>query len=195
MAPPDPAVIGMIGCGLQAYAHLDAFRDLYPGLQHVLAFSRSRGSAEKLAAAATALTAAVVDDANAILTRADIVISMVPGAPGLRPFLDARRLKPVSFACAVDTGRSWMPESLPAFDMLATDSLAQSTAPYDVDGNPVTTARFETDLVQLADRQGLAAATKRSLFCFRGVSLADLALAGLVVAKAKASGRGLTLPR
>ena len=197
MAPADPAVIGMIGCGLQAHAHLDAFRDLYPGLQHVLAFSRSRGSAEKLAAAAVAagLTAAVVADADTILAQADIVISMVPGALGLRPFLDARKMKPVAFACAVDIGRSWLPESLPAFDMLVTDSLAQSTAPYDVDGNPVTTAQFETDLVQLAGRTGLAAATRRSFFCFRGVSLADLALAGLVVGKAKASGRGLTLPR
>lgn len=197
MAPADPAVIGMIGCGLQAYAHLDAFRDLYPGLRHVLAFSRSRVSAERLAGAAVAagLTAEVVGDADAILTRADVVISMVPGAPELRPFLDARLMKKVSFACAVDIGRSWLPESLPAFDMLATDSLAQSTAPYDVDGNPVKTVRFETDLVHLAGRVGLAAAGRRSFFCFRGVSLADLALAGLVVAKAKASGRGMILPR
>ncbi len=134
-------------------------------------------------------------DADIILKQSDIVISMVPGAPGLRPFLDARLMKPVSFACAVDIGRSWLPETLTAFDMLATDSLAQSTAPYDVDGNPVTNVRFETDLVQLADRAGLAAATRRSFFCFRGVSLADLALAGLVVARAQATGRGTTLPR
>jgi alanine dehydrogenase len=197
LAPLDTRTIGFVGCGLQAHAHLAAFHDLYPGLTTALMLSRSRGSAERLAeaAAARALASAIVDDADTLLDRADIVISMVPAAPGLRPFLDARRMKPAAFATAVDTGRSWLPEALPAFDILATDSLAQSQAPYDVDGQPVTSVRFGHDLAALVQTPLADAGTKRSLFCFRGFALADLALAHLVLEKARAGGVGISLPR
>jgi alanine dehydrogenase len=197
LAPQDARTIGFVGCGLQAHAHLAAFHDLYPGLSTALMLSRSRGSAERLAEAAATrgLTTEIVDDADALLTRADIVISMVPAAPGLRSFLDARRMKPAAFAAAVDTGRSWRPEALPAFDILATDSLAQSQAPYDVDGQPVTNVRFGHDLTTLSQTPPAGADEKRSLFSFRGFALADLALAHLVLEKARAAGIGTSLPR
>jgi alanine dehydrogenase len=197
LAPPQPATIGFIGCGLQAHAHLAAFRDLYPGLTTLLAYSRSRASAEDLskAAIASGLSTEVVGDAATVLSRSDIVISTVPGAPGLRPFLDARAMKPQAFASAVDIGRSWIPESLPAFDVLVTDSLAQSKAPYDIDGNPVKTVTFGYDLAGLASAPHPTSANSRSFFCFRGFALADLALANLVFKRATERGIGTTLPR
>ncbi|MGO4403749.1 ornithine cyclodeaminase family protein [Bosea sp. RAF48] len=198
LAPAAPQTIGFVGCGLQAHAHLAAFHDLYPGLTNALMLSRSRSSAERLAEAARAagLAAAdIVDDADALLARSDIVISMVPGAAGMTPFLDAKRLKPNALAVAVDTGRSWKPETLPAFDLLATDSLEQSRAPYGADGNPVTTVTFQQDLIGLAAAPQPNAATGRALFAFRGVAFADLALAHLAVARARAQGLGTALPR
>lgn len=197
LAPATPRTIGFVGCGLQAHAHLAAFRALYPGLSTALAMSRSRASAERLAEAArtTGLTAQVLDDADTLLAESDIVISMVPGGPGMTPFLDARRLKPVAFAAAVDTGRSWLPETLPAFDVLATDSLQQSHAPYDAAGNPVTTVSFGHDMTELAGAPHPTAPAGRSFFGFRGVALADLALTHLVVEKARAKGLGTRLPR
>lgn len=196
MAPAEPRTIGFVGCGLQAHAHLAAFLSLYPRLSTVLALSRSRASAERLAETARArgLDADVVSEAATLLARSDVVVSMVPGAPGLRPFLDARLMKPSAFAAAVDIGRSWIPESLPAFDVLATDSLEQSKAPYDVDGNPVTTVTFGHDLVGLAGGAG-AARDRRAFFCFRGFAIADLALAHLAVARARERGIGTDLPR
>lgn len=197
LAPATPRSIGFVGCGLQAHAHLAAFHDLYPGLTSALMLSRSRSSAERLAEAAAAhgFATEIVGDADALLARSDLVVSMVPAAPGLRPFLDARHMKPISFAAAVDTGRSWLPEALPAFDLLVTDSLAQSQAPYDVEGHPVTTARFGHDLAGLSQAPPGDAGTKRSLFCFRGFALADLALAHLVLERARAAGIGTSLPR
>jgi len=197
LAPRAPATIGFVGCGLQAYAHLSAFLDLYPGVTTALALSRSRSSAERFAQAASdrGLTSEIVADAGTLLSRSDIVISMVPGAPGLEPFLDARLMQPNACAVAVDIGRSWIPASLPAFDVLATDSLAQSKAPYDVDGNPVTTVTFGHDLVELADAAHPTAHGARSFFCFRGFALADLALASLVVGRARERGIGTLLPR
>ena len=196
LAPPSPRAIGLVGCGLQARAHLAAFLDLYPGLAHVVAFSRSAASAEGLAGAARALglSAETTDDADALLATCDLVVSTVPGAPGLEPFLDARRMKPVSFASAVDTGRSWLAASLAAFDLLATDSLDQSKAPYDVRGESVTTVAFSHDLASLAARAPGHPRNKRALFCFKGFALADMILADLVLRRARATGTGLSLP-
>lgn len=197
LAPRAPTTIAFVGCGMQARTHLDAFLDLFPGLNTVLALSRSRSSAESFAhfAEEKSLATEVLDDPDELLSRCDIVISMVPGAPGLQPFLDARKLKPKAFACAVDIGRSWIPEGLTAFDVLATDSLAQSHAPYDVNSNPVTTASFGYDLVGLAAGRHPTAPEKRSLFCFRGFALADLALAIVVLERARELSVGKKLPR
>jgi ornithine cyclodeaminase/alanine dehydrogenase len=197
LAPPEPKTIGFVGCGLQAHAHLAAFRDLYPGLTGALMLSRSRGSAERLAEAARAsgLGAEIVDAADALLARCDIVISMVPGAPGLKAFLDAGRLPAHAFVAAVDIGRSWIPATLPAFNLLVTDSLAQSQAPYDVDGRPVATAAFQDDLIRLSAAGSAPIAPRRTLFCFRGLAIADLALANLALQHARAAGIGTRLER
>lgn len=197
LAPPEPKTIGFVGCGLQAQAHLAAFVDLYPGLRTALMLSRSRGSAERLAAAARArgLAAEVLDDADALLARCEIVISTVPGAAGLTAFLDAGRLPAAAFVAAVDIGRSWIPETLPAFDIFVTDSLAQSKAPYDVDGRPVETAAFQDDLIRLASAPPVSHPPRRALFCFRGLALADLALASLALRKARAAKIGTRLER
>jgi ornithine cyclodeaminase/alanine dehydrogenase len=197
LAPAAPRTIGFVGCGLQAHAHLAAFHDLYPGLTDTLMLSRSRSSAERLAEAARTIGLAteILEDPDALLARCDIVISTVPGAAGMAPFLDAHKLNANAFAAAVDTGRSWKPETLPAFDLLATDSLEQSRAPYDVDGNPVSTAVFQHDLIGLAGVPQPMAAAGRSLFAFRGVAFADLALAYLAVTQARAQGLGTALTR
>lgn len=197
LAPANPRTIGFVGCGQQAYAHLEAFLDLYPGLTTALLLSRSRASAERLAEAAASrgLSAEIASAADQVLSRSDIVISMVPGAPGLEPFLDATRMPAASFACAVDIGRSWRPETLTAFDFLATDSLAQSTAPYDVNSKPVETVRFQDDLIHIVQRGSALDRPSRAMFCFRGFALADLALAGLTVRKAREAGIGTRLRR
>ena len=197
LAPARPRTIGFVGCGRQAFAHLDAFADLFPGLETALAHSRREASARRLAEAADeiGMSGEVTPDASELLRRCDIVISMVPGAPGLSPFLDARLMPEHAFASAVDIGRSWLPASLGAFDVLATDSLDQSKAPYDVDTKPVEGVAFATDLPRMASGAWAMAGPGRAMFCFRGLGIADLALAGLVVAWARARGIGTRLPR
>ncbi len=196
LAPAEARTIGMVGCGAQAHAHLDAFTDLFPGLKKLIAHSRSLSSAQKLADAASAkgLAAEVADEADALVAQSDIIISMVPVAPGMRGFLDARKLKADAFVAAVDIGRSWVAESFAAFDLLATDSRTQIQTPYDASGKAVEGAKFQTDLVAIS---GLDAARRsgRNLFCFRGFALGDMALANAVYLQAQACPAGLELRR
>lgn len=177
MVAGEPRVLAFAGCGAQARSHLEAFRDLFPSLAQVLCHSRSPASAEALAGLAKGrgLQAEVVADPDALLRRADIVISTVPAAPGLSPTLDAAAMKADAMAVMVDLGRSWKPGSLSGFSRIATDSLEQMRHPFDAAGRPVEGAEITLDL--LSD---LSPADSRQAFCFRGHAAGDLAAAVLV---------------
>ncbi|MGX1350563.1 alanine dehydrogenase [Bradyrhizobium elkanii] len=197
LAPDAPKTIGLVGCGLQALSHLDAFIDLFPSLRRIHLLSRSVRSAERIATAASEkqLDAIIATDPDALLSESEIVVSTVPSSPGFKPFLDARSLPPSSFASAVDGGRSWRPETLTAFDRLFTDSLQQSTSPADASERPVESPRFDGDLVHLASGSSRSPPPIRALFAFRGFVIADLALAELAIRKARDLGIGTILPR
>jgi ornithine cyclodeaminase/alanine dehydrogenase len=196
LAPPAPRVLGFIGCGAQAYAHLTAFRALYPSLERVAAYSRSSASAAALAAEAGrhGLAASVSADAEQAVRDSDILVTTVPASAGFVPFLDAGWLKANAFVSAVDVGRSWMPDRLDQFDAIATDSMVQTEAAPAADGNLVG-KRFDFDLAGLATGTQTATAGGRMLFSFKGFALGDLALAKLVYDKAVRCRLGTLLDR
>lgn len=197
LAPEAPESIGLVGCGLQALSHLDAFVDLLPSLHKVYLFSRSSRSAEAVAAAAAEKhrEPIISDDPDMLVRKSDIVISMVPGSPDLQSFLDARLLRSSSFVSAVDGGRSWRSDTLTSFDRLVTDSLEQSVSPVDAASLPLKHIVFNEDLRHLTSGSSESRLRKRALFAFRGFSVADLALADLALRQARALGIGSTLPR
>ena len=88
-----------------------------------------------------------------------------------------------------------MPESLPIFDRLVSDSLVEFGAPHGIDGKPVRTVACHDDLIRLSTVPAGAPAGERTMFCFRGFALADLALADLVLRKVRAAGIGTRLGR
>ena len=137
LAPRSPASIGFIGCGAQAQAYLAAFRALYPQLGAIHAFSRTHASAKALAAQAHAagLQGVATRSPEDVVRQSDILVTSVPAAPGLAPFLDPGWLKPDAFVAAVDVGRSWLATNLDAFAVLATDSMSQADMLAGTDGN------------------------------------------------------------
>ncbi|MGL9623922.1 hypothetical protein QRQ56_38835 [Bradyrhizobium sp. U531] len=197
LAPEEPATLGLVGCGLQALSHIDAFADLFPSLRKIHLLSRTVLSAERAATAASQkrLDPIVTNNPDLLLSESEIVITMVPGSPGLKPFLDARLLPVPSFVSAVDGGRSWRPETLTAFDICVTDALEQSSSPVDASDRYVESIKFQDDLVHLACRSPQRLASTKALFGFRGFAIADLALADLVLRKARVFGIGTILPR
>ncbi|WP_084293177.1 hypothetical protein [Bradyrhizobium sp. WSM3983] len=197
LGPQAPASIGLIGCGLQALSHIDAFADLFPSLRRIHLLSRSVLSAERAAAAASKkkLDPIITNNPDALLSESEIVITMVPSSPGLKSFLDARLLPASSFVSAVDGGRSWRSETLSAFDVFVTDALEQSSSPVDASDRYVESIRFQDDLVHLAYSSPQRVASIRAFFGFRGFAVADLALAGLALRKARACRIGRILPR
>ena len=196
LARPDSRSIGFIACGVQARSHLRAFRAAFP-LDRVVAYSRRRATAEAFAAevGAPGLAVEVAGCARAAVEGLDIVISSVPESPGLTPFLDPAWLAPGAFAGMNDVARSWRPEGLGAFDVLATDDRAQSESMVEA-GRLSANARFDADLTELAagTRSGRTAPEQRTGLIFSGLALADVAVAGTIFERARATGIGTILP-
>lgn len=94
-----PETLGILGSGVQAHAHIDALRRVWPGLKEIRIWSRTAAHAERLAMQ-TGAGAATIDEASA----ADVVLT-VTSSP--TPVLEGRRLKPNALVLAVGaTGAS-----------------------------------------------------------------------------------------
>lgn len=191
LAHADSRSVGFIGCGVQAHSHLDALASELP-IEHVVAFSRRRESAEALCARArtAGIAGRVADDPVDAVAAVDIVVSSIPQQPGLRPFVDATRLGSGAFAIGVDLGRSWIPETFSAFDRVAVDDLRRhAAAPL------VTTVPVDTDLVTLIGEPRRTDRGARTAFMFGGIALGDLAAAAICLDRARDLGVGAMLER
>jgi ornithine cyclodeaminase/alanine dehydrogenase len=186
LATPKSNSLGFVGCGAQAYGHLAALQDVLPAVASVVCFDRRNESAEKFASHADnqGLLGRATDNVDDVL-EADIIVSTVPSVEGMQPFLDARKLKPGSLAIAIDMGRSWLPESLSAFECFVIDDMEQAEDP-DNRSKLAYAGPFDADLSSLASGigGGRRSASDRVLFIYPGFALADLAVASEFYARA-----------
>ena len=179
LARPASAVAAFIGCGVEARSHLDAFAASFP-LREIRAFGRGSANRDALCriAAANGLKAVASGTARDAVTGADIVISTVPLTPKPTPFLDARWLAPGAFATMIDLALPWLPETMSAFSRIVIDDRQQEAAMPE----PMVAPQLVTgDVADLLDGRvaGKSTNDERSAFVFRGMGLADLALAAL----------------
>lgn len=199
LALPTSRTLGLIGCGLQARFHIAAMKAVLPGLSEIRAYSRSRHSAEALVQEAqeSGWNGAVSDDAEAAIRNSDVIVTTVPMSSGLAPFLDPAWLAPGSFVSAVDIARSWQPHDLRRLEVLVTDDHAQQHESPPISPEVGRIGSFDADLAELASqaRLGRADNEQRAMFIFRGVGLADLAIAARVFAAAEAKTIGQRLIR
>jgi len=193
LARPRLRSLAFVGCGEQARCHLAAFCAEHP-VQAVHAVARSEPSARRFARHASTqfgVDAHAHGDANDCLHEVDAIITSVPAAEDLEPFLEPDRVAPGAFVAACDLGRCWRP-GLTAFDVVAVDDRAQEAAL----AHPMLPAgAVATDLGALvAGRHpGRTGDAQRTAFVFRGLAIADLAVAWLACQHARDVGRGTPL--
>lgn len=123
LANPDSASIGFVACGTQAEANLEALLPRFR-LKSMVAYSRTRASAERLAgkAASLGLSAAVATCAEDAVAGMDIVVTSVPRLSEPTRFLDAGWLSPRAFVSMVDMGFSWNETTLSGIAEIFTDA-------------------------------------------------------------------------
>lgn len=191
----DSETIAFIGSGAQARSHLDALRELFP-LRHVRIFGRGETNRRALCGKAEALGMSALDctDPRAALDGADIVVSSVPLASGLTPFLETAWVKPGAFVALIDLARTWRAETLDQFDRIVVEDAVQEA---EMLPQMIPAHLIGEDLLDLVTGRapGRAGDDERIAFIFRGLAIGDLAMAILVYERARENGAGTHLPR
>jgi len=194
-ARKDSESIAFIGSGAQARSHLDAFLDLFP-LRHMRVFGRGEANRAALCQKAEnlGLTAVDCDEPRRAVEGADIVVSSVPMASGLEPFLETAWVKPGVYVNLIDLARTWRQETLDQFDRIIIEDAAQEAEMAD---QMIPATLIGDDLLDLVTGriQGRTSTQERIAFIFRGLAIGDLALAILVYERALEAGAGRYLPR
>jgi ornithine cyclodeaminase/alanine dehydrogenase-like protein (mu-crystallin family) len=116
LAHPRSRIVTFIGAGTQARVNLAALLESFP-IEEVRIFTRTSRSANAFAEeiGSQGLEARVFEDPAKAVRDANIVVSTVPSAPDLHPFLSPDWVSAGAFVSAVDVGRSWM-SGFEAFD-------------------------------------------------------------------------------
>lgn len=197
LAKSDSKRLGLIACGTQAMAHVDAFAGAFP-LKDVTCYSRRRETAEAFAKEVQkrGFSATVATTARDAVEGQDIVVSTVPRLPDLKPFLDPAWLSPGSFATGVDLARSWNCADLRKVDILATDDHDQSREAGETGILPWR-GGYDAELQELlsGSHPGRQNDKQRAFFIHPGQGLGDVAIAAEALERAKAAGLGVTLKR
>jgi ornithine cyclodeaminase/alanine dehydrogenase len=188
-ASPQAATIAFIGCGVQAQSHLRALAELFP-LKEIRAFGRGAPNRDALCRTAEGIGLKAIAGASArdTVSGADIVVSSVPLTPKPDPFVDARWLKPGAFATLPDLALPWVRDSMSAFARIVIDDREQEAAMPEPMVAPQLVSGDLADLVAGSVAE-VSAPGERSAFVFRGLGLADLALAGLAFQRASGASR------
>jgi ornithine cyclodeaminase/alanine dehydrogenase-like protein (mu-crystallin family) len=184
MARPDSSVVALIGSGVQARSHLEAFADMYP-LEEVRIFGRGQENIDRLCQTANELgkSAVVCASGKEAIEDADLIVTSVTYSATLEPFLDAGWLKPGAFAAVTDLGLPWSTASLSALDRIVIDDLQQEAALPNKLAPPELVTGDLAGLV-LHEFEGREQDGERSAFIFRGHALGDLALSAVAYRKA-----------
>ena len=193
LARETSSAMAFLGCGVQARAHLAAFVEAYP-IKSVYLFGRGKANIDSLAEMARNLGCDVhiADSAEGAMRSADVIVSSLTRDPGREPFLDAKLVRPGAFATITDLAEPWIQSSLNSFNPIFVDDLAQERASGVKLLDPSYIRGDLADLVTGRSR-GRDAGDQRTAFIFRGLGVADLAIASLALSEAEKSNIGTVI--
>jgi ornithine cyclodeaminase/alanine dehydrogenase-like protein (mu-crystallin family) len=197
LAPPGGRSLGVLGCGLQARAHVEAFREVLP-LERVKAFDRHPDRATAFAEDIRrehGLQASAHAGVREVVEGMDVVLTAGAIAQLLDPPIAAGWLLPGGFACSVDYASPWSAGALGEMDLVCTDDRAQLEAGRR--SGPLSRLPPEhADLAELITgrKPGRTTEKQRTFACNLGLALADVVAASLVYRRAREAGLGTRLP-
>lgn len=198
LARPDAAVAGVLGCGVQGRANLEALATLFP-IERAFAFDIAPATSARFAeemSAKLGVEVTVARRAKEAVTESDLVVTAGPLLKEPVPTIKSGWLKPGGFATAVDFDSYWYPAALAELDHLSTDDHAQFQY-YRSIGYFQRTPDPHSDLGELVSgtARGRRNATERTLAMNLGLALDDLAVAPEIHRRALAQGLGTMLVR
>ena len=198
LARPESATLGILGCGVQGRSHLEAFSGLF-SICEVLAYDIDPRSAERFCeemASGREFSMTPVSAARDAVDGADMVVTAGPITRPAHGTIEADWVRPGAFASSVDFASFWSAGALAQFDRIVTDDLVQF-ASYRAEGYFAGMSDPDSDLASLVVGacSGRCDRSERTFACNLGLAAADMAVAPLVVERARAAGVGRRLPR
>jgi ornithine cyclodeaminase/alanine dehydrogenase len=197
LARPDSSTAGILACGVQGRANLEALAALFP-IRRAYAYDISYQAQRLFIIEMSQKLGFEVLPAGSpreAVTNADLVVTSGPIQKHPTPDIKKDWLQPGAFASSVDYGSYWSPEALYQMDKLSTDDMAQYRFNRDngyFEGTPLPYA----DLGEIVSGQkpGRERADERTMAMNLGLALDDIAVAPEIYRRAKERGIGTRLP-
>ena len=197
LARVDSKILGVIGCGVQGYGHLEALREFFP-IRGVKAFDIRPVAAADFARRARetfGVDVEVVASAAEAARDCDIVVTAGTIFKDPRPILGEKEFARGAFVSAVDYDSAWTAEAMRAAAIFVMDDLAQMASFRD-QGYFRSLPAVVGELSDLVTGRipGRTRPEQRTMAMNMGIALDDLAVAPLVYEKARSAGLGIRLP-
>jgi ornithine cyclodeaminase/alanine dehydrogenase len=196
LARPDPATVGILGCGVQGRSNLEALKIQFP-IKKVYAYDthadRSARYAEEMSAQLGIEAASVPEPMQAIVN-SDIVVTAGPILRKPHATIQRGWLQKGAFASLVDFDSYWHPDALHESDKFCTDDVPQLHHYRDI-GYFQNIPPIHADLGELVTgrRPGRQSSSERTMACNLGLALDDMATAPLIYQRALEKGIGAWL--
>lgn len=198
LARPDSETIGILACGVQGMTNLEAMNVLFP-LKKVMAYDRVPEQAAKLveyARTTLGIEAEVVTEPKQAVTGCDIIVTSGPILKTPHATIQAGWMDDGAFASLVDFDSFWSRDALAESDIWTTDHLGQYNYYKDVNGYFQDCPPVDAELGGLVTGKvrGRVNDTQRTFAANLGIAVDDMAVAPLIVQRARSMGIGTELP-
>jgi ornithine cyclodeaminase/alanine dehydrogenase-like protein (mu-crystallin family) len=196
LARPDSGSIGVLACGVQGRANLEALSCLFP-IRRAYAYDVIPEVQERFVAEMTAplgIEILSVKEPKQAVAEADLVVTSGPILKHPIPTIEKDWLRPGAFGSAVDFDSYWSGEALAQMDRIATDDHAQFRY-YRSVGYFQRTPEPYADLGELVAgiKPGRQDEKERTLAINLGLALDDMAIAPTIHQRAIEKGLGIWL--
>ncbi|MDH7570186.1 MAG: ornithine cyclodeaminase family protein [Armatimonadota bacterium] len=198
LARPDSRTLGILGCGVQARAHVAALRQVLPHLSHVRAHDLLADHQQAFlneVGRIYDLHVEGVPSPREVFRGSDVVVTTGSVFMRTKPPIEPHWLEAGGFGCALGLDAYWQADALRAVEKLCTDDTDQLRY-YSAQGYFDALPPIHADLGEIVAgrRPGRESAGERILILNLGAAIADIAVAARVYQVALQKGLGTELP-
>lgn len=196
LARPDSATVGILACGVQGRANLEALTCLFP-IKRVYAYDVLPDVQEKYIADMTSrfdLEIIGAKDPKQAVLESDLVVTSGPILKHPSPIIEKDWLRPGAYGSAVDFDSYWSGAALAQIDRISTDDHSQFQY-YKSVGYFQQTPDPYADLGELAAglKPGRKSEQERTLAINLGLAMDDMAVAPEIYRRARDKDLGIRL--
>ena len=197
LAKKGSRTFGILGCGVQGRANLDAVAACFTSLEEVRAYDTSPAVLKKYVSDAKkkhGLRVIAAKSPRAAVVGSDIVVTAGPILKHPSPVIDADWLSAGGFACAIDYDSYWKPAAMHAMDKFYTDDVEQLMY-YRTVGYFQDIPKVDGELADLllGKKKGRENEEERNMAMNLGLAIEDIATAKMIYDKAEKEGVGTRL--